>query len=507
MISLTVALPLLFAILLSLISIVRDSKRFSKFLFLIGVLSPWIVFIFSLEGMPISVVLGNWARISGIEIALDNYNLFFILAELIVFSLTSIYSLSYFERDDVNIVFVLLLLMHAGFLGTFLSRDLFNFFIFIELASVSVFALIFMSSEEGAKKAAFRYVIFFFLASIFLLLAIGIIYLETGYLNLELIRANLVMSTEIKFGLGIAFTGLILKGGIFPLYFWLPDAHSKADSPISALLSGLMVKTAAYGMLLLAIYFPISFLEVPLMIVAFSSMIWGLTLAMLQQNVKKLLAYSTISQMGYVLLAISTLNVFGSIFHVLAHSLFKSGLFLSVGALIQAQKTKKLNDLTYRNSPMIMVSIVLFSLGIGGIFPLIGSVSKKMIVSSLTGIWSYLFYAVGVGTLVLFMKLNYNLVKSGEVSKPNQLESFVSLLMAILTVIFGVYFYQGGLLMDLILALVAFLVFFGFLRLDLFSLEISNLAKNYTKNFGEENNFYAVIFAIFLVLILLLCYF
>ncbi len=457
--------------------------------------------------MPFSIVLGNWTRISGIEIALDNYNLFFILAELIVFSLTSIYSLSYFEREDVNIVFILLLLMHAGFLGTFLSRDLFNFFIFIELASVSVFALIFMSSEQGAKKAAFRYVIFFFLASIFLLLAIGIIYLETGYLNLELIKANLVMSREIKFGLGIAFTALILKGGIFPLYFWLPDAHSKADSPISALLSGLMVKTAAYGMLLLAIYFPIGHLEVPLMVVAFSSMIFGLTLAMFQRNVKKLLAYSTVSQMGYVLLGISTLNVFGSVYHVLAHSLFKSGLFLSIGALIHAQNTKKLEDLTYRNSPMLLFSIVIFSLAIGGISPLIGSVSKKMLVSGLSGIWSYLSYAVGVGTLVLFMKLNYNLAKPREVSKSNQLESFISLLMAIFTVMFGVYFFQGGLLIDLVLLSLAFLVFFIFHRLNLFSLRIPNLADMYTKNFGEENNLYAVIFAIFMILILLLCYF
>ncbi|KXA90409.1 cation:proton antiporter [candidate division MSBL1 archaeon SCGC-AAA259I09] len=507
MIALIVALPLVFAFLLSLVSIIWNSKWLSKTFLLIGVLSPWIIFLASLEGMPFSVILGNWSRISGIEITLNRYNFYFILGELLVFSLTSIYSLNYFEREDLNKIFLLFLLMHAGFLGTFLSRDLFNFFIYIELASVSVFALICVSRGKGAKEAAFRYVVFFFLASIFLLFSIGIIYLETGYLNLELIRKNLVMSREIKIGLGIAFTSLILKGGIFPLFFWLPDAHAKADTPISALLSGLMVKTSAYGMVLLILYFPITHLETPLMIVAFSSMIFGVLLAVLQQNVKKLLAYSTVSQMGYILLGISTLNAFGAIYHVLAHSLFKSGLFLSVGALIQAQKSKNLNKLTYRNSPTLIVAIVFLSLAIGGISPFIGAVSKKELVSALSGNWVYLFYAVGVGTLIPFTKLNYHLAKPQKAPKPKRLESIVSLAMAMLTLILGLYFLQNLSFTDPLLIGLAILIFFALHHLDIFDFKIPNPIEKRAKDIGEENNFYTIIFVVFMILILLQVYF
>ncbi len=496
-----VILPLLFAFVISLMPIIFDSNRLVKILFLVGAFSPWPIFLLSLNGLPLDTVLGGWTRSGGVEVVFGDFNFYFVLAELIVFSLVAIYSYNYFKSSKLNKEFALLLLMHGGLLGAFISRDLFNFYVYSEIASVSGFALIGISKIKGSRKAAFRYITFFFISSYLFLLSIGIIYSETGYLNLEMIRENLVMSLGIRVGIGLGFVSLILKAGIFPLFFWLPDAHSKAQTPVSALLSGIMVKTSIYGMMLFVVYLPMEFLSFSLKIVAFSSMFFGMVVAFLQTDVKKLLAYSTVSQMGYVLLGLAVLNIDGAIYHSLTHALSKTGLFLGVGLLIHSQNTRDIRKLSYDNYVTVF-SVLVLSLSIAGIYPLIGSISKGILLSGINGVWYYLFYLVSIGTLVYYAKLNYFLLSNGPGIDLRLDKSIIPFVSSVLVIGFGFYFGAAIKITDLAIIGIAILVFATLNYFKALEIEIPSLRKKFS-GVGEENNFYAAIFVTFLILILI----
>lgn len=429
MIVLLVAIPLLFAFLTALTVPLRLEK-WSRRTFLAGALLPWLAYLLSHRG---SEVVGGWDRIGGIEVALDPYNSLLILGELILFSAVALYSLDYFSEPKA---LTLMLLLHAGLLGAFISRDLFNLYIFTEIASVSSFALVGFAGGR-ALKAAYKYLMLSLLASYFFVFSIGIIYLKTGYLNLTLIAERASLSRELHAAVAIAFASLLLKAGLFPLHTWLPDAHSNAPSPVSALLSGVVVKAPAYGMLLLSLYLPVpEALKTALLAVAFSSMLFGVGMALLQKDIKRLLAYHTVSQMGYVLLGIATGNLMGSVYYAFGHTLFKGGLFLSAGAMVDREGTRNLERLSYKGDALLMLSTIMLSLAIGGVWPFVGSVGKASLLRGLTA-GKGLFYIASLGTLASFTKLNYYLLHGeGDSYSHRSLPAF---LMALASLIAGLY--------------------------------------------------------------------
>ncbi|MFP4000270.1 MAG: proton-conducting transporter membrane subunit, partial [Thermoplasmata archaeon] len=341
MITVSVAFPILFAILFRTITYfdIGIKQSYEDLIFLIGVVSPLPIFGFYMLDLPTGTVLGGWTRISGIEVGVDHINFFFLLATFIIFPIVAFYSWDHFD-DSIDeksggvsreSKFCLMLLLYGSLIGTFITRDLFNFTVYLEIASLSAIVLVGSSDTKGSKLASFRYLMLYLLSSFFFIFSVGLIYAKTGYLNFSLIEANLVMDTEIKVAITIAFVALMMKAGIFPLHFWLPDAHSKADTPVSALLSGLSVKAPIFGMVLFLNYTFIEFLAFPLMVISFGSIFFGIGMGLYQSEAKKLLAYSTVSQMGFVLLCISTLNIFVTGVYVLAHALVKAALFLGVG--------------------------------------------------------------------------------------------------------------------------------------------------------------------------------
>ncbi|MFP4050189.1 MAG: proton-conducting transporter membrane subunit [Thermoplasmata archaeon] len=513
MIPLIVTLPLSFAFLGMLSTAFKKLERFIEVFFVLGIFSPWPIFILNVNDYPIETVIGGWSRISGIEVGIDSINHFLILATLIVFSMVGIYCLSYFSKNPEKnepitnkSMFPLILLVYGGLLGCFLTRDLFNFYIYMEIASVSSVIMVSCSNEEGSKQAAYRYLILFFLSSFMFIFSIGIIYTNTGTLNFHLIKENMVMTTEMKVAISMAFVSFITKAGIFPIYFWLPEAHSKAETPISAILSGLTVKVPVFGMVLFMLYMDIEFLTLPLLIIAFSSILFGVVLAILQKNVKKILAYSTVSQMGFILLAIATLNAAAAVHYAFAHALFKSGLFLGIGVLISRHGTKNLDRLSCKRDSLLMLSIIILTLAIGGVSPLIGAFGKNEILSELSGFGVYLFYIGSIGTLTYFINLNYGLLNLKSLGKqfPN-LEGMVTFITAILTVAFGLYYYPKLKLMDLVLIGISFLTFAVLKWVKVFEWKSPTYFSKDVKGLGGEINFYTSVFV--LVNIIFLVYF
>ena len=495
MIPLMVALPLLSAFLLVVLDTLRAKSGFIRALFLIGVVSPVPVFLLNASGTE---VVGGWRRVAGIEVGLTGVNTPLITGELLLFTAVAVYSLSYFEGRKAPKALALLLLMHAGLLGAFIARDLFNFYIYMEIASVSAFALVAFSGEDGSKEAAFKYLVLSLLASYTFVFSVGLIYMETGYLNVGLIAESASPSRELNAAVAMAFASLLLKAGIFPLHGWLPDAHSKAPTPVSALLSGLVVKAPAYGMMLLFSALPVwEGFRTAVIIVAASSVFFGIVMALLQRDAKRLLAYHTVSQMGYVLLGIATLNFVGAAYYAMAHSIFKGGLFLSVGSL--GTETRELGKFGYRNAPLMGLSVLMLSLAIGGVSPFIGAYGKGLIAFGLPPEWAWIIPAGTVGTLTSFTKLNYHLVK-GQSGAVRRTWEVCSLFLALLTLGLGLYLGARLNPKDAVFLLSALVVFyllkgFGVLgaRFEKRPLEV-----------GREVNVLTAVFVLFLLLAYLL---
>ncbi|ASJ05902.1 proton-conducting transporter transmembrane domain-containing protein [Thermococcus pacificus] len=409
MLPLMVASPLLTAFLIVLLDVLHAGKRAVQALFIAGAILPIPVAWLSGGG---SEIVGGWPREAGIEVALTEVNTPFIVGELVLFTFVSIYSLQYFSFRDKKTpkVLALLLLVHTGLLGAFIARDFFNFYIYMEIASVSAFALVALSKESSAKRAAFKYLMLSLLASYMFIFSLGLIYMETGYLNAELASRTAVPSRELGAAIAIATASLLLKAGIFPLHSWLPDAHSRAPTPVSALLSGAVVKAPAYGMVLLFSSLPVGeTLRTVLMGTAVASVFFGIGMALLQRDAKRLLAYHTVSQMGYVLLGIASLNFVGAAYYAMAHSIFKGGLFLAVGSI--STKSRELGEFGYKNESVIAVSVLMLSLAIGGVSPFVGAYAKGLVSSGLSDGWKLAVLLGTIGTLISFTKLNYYLMR------------------------------------------------------------------------------------------------
>ncbi len=510
-----VAVALFFAFLLTFIKIFGEFHRLSNILFMAGIIIPALIFYYHIPENPLSLIMGGWSRVSGIEIALDTYNYYLILAELIVFSLVGLYAINYFVDKKRNVFFTLMLLMHAGLLGGFMSRDLFNYFVLMEVAYVSTFIMVGISKGKEATKAAFRYLIFSFMASYLFLLSIGIIYINTGSLNMVTVSENIVLNGQTKVAIGLAFASLLMKAGIFPLFFWLPDAHSIPNTPVSAVLSGISLKGPIYGMILFVVYMPMDFLSETLLYLAFASVFFGVFMGLRQTNIKRLLAYSTVSQMGYVLVGIATANVFGAVYYGITHAIIKSGLFLAAGTLADRHGTTDLRRLTYRDNKPILIATMVLSLAIVGISPTLGAYAKKELMDSVFGVWPLIMTCGSIGTMVLMFKMNFYLWR-GKGSMTTLIpkdgkrfdhvwitKSFIPLIMAALVLIYGYIFVPGIYLSDVIIISAGLLVFIPLYKTDLFHWRLPKFVVNMTCDLGGTNNYLVMVYAAVILLLII----
>ncbi|MFO8110660.1 MAG: proton-conducting transporter membrane subunit [Thermoplasmata archaeon] len=513
MIVLMVILALFFSLLLSILSIFGEYYRTSNILFISGIIAPALIFYYHIPKKPFSLIMGGWSNVSGIEVVVDGYNFYLILAELIVFLLVGLYAVHYFVDKKRTRFFILMLLMHAGLLGGFMSRDLFNYFVLMEVAYVSTFIMVAISKGKEATRAAFRYLIFSFMASYLFLLSIGLIYINTGSLNVEIISETITLNSQTKIAIGLAFASLLMKAGIFPLFFWLPDAHSIPNTPVSAVLSGISLKGPIYGMILFVVYFPMEFLSNILLYLAFASVFLGVIMGLRQTNIKRLLAYSTVSQMGYVLVGIATANVFGAIYYGITHALIKSGLFLAAGTLVDRHGTTDMRTLSYKDNKPIMIAIMVLSLAIVGISPTLGAYAKKELMGNIFGVWPLILTCGSIGTMVLMLKMNYYLW-IGEGSKTALLpkkdyrfdvvwitKSFIPLASAILVLAYGYLFMPRFHYQDIIVIGIGFFIFLPLKKFDLFHWRLPRFINDLRYDLGSTNNY---LFMVYVAVVLLL---
>ncbi|MCM8777388.1 MAG: hypothetical protein NC905_03910 [Candidatus Omnitrophica bacterium] len=330
----------------------------------------------------------------------------------ILISFIGLFSISFSQWYNPEASFVydgLLFLFLGGMLGVVLVHSLIALYIYWEIMTVASFFLVLFSDTDEARKASLKYIIMTGAGSIFLLF---------GILGIWLLEENILWK-HIFFFCVLVGTGI--KAGIFPLHTWLPDAHPAAPTPVSSMLSGVMIKTGIYT--LIRFYFIIFKpswsigWETVMMILGILTLLGGVFLALIQHDIKRLLAYHSISQIGYIFLGIAcgtTIGLAGALYHTINHAIFKSLLFLGAGVLIKATGSRNLDDYggLAKKLPLTFGVMTVAALSISGVPPFNGFVSKWIIYQALltknNGISTFAFIAALLGsvlTLASFVKV------------------------------------------------------------------------------------------------------
>jgi len=408
---------------------------------------------------------GGWEPVNnipiGISMVADGLSLFMLLIINFVGLMVTIYSVEYMRHytDKVK-YYILFLLMIAGLNGVVLAGDLFNMFVFLEISAIASYSLVAFGVGAEELEASFKYQVLGGTASAFILFAIAIIYRVTGTLNMadaSKIISSTGMNSALIFTAILFFVGFSLKAALIPFHAWLPDAHPSAPAPISAMLSGVVIKVLGVYALVRIFFnvFGISlFKSLPLMLIILGtvSMVAGAILAVGQKDVKRMLAYSSISQIGCVVLAFglaTPLGYLAAVFHMINHAAFKSLLFLDSGAIVFRTENRDMEKMGGLREVMPITSgtSLIASLSISGIPPFAGFWSKLLII--IAAVQSRHFFLaltvvmVSIITTVYFMKFNRMvfLGKLKEISKDVRevpfLMSLPLVILAILSIAMG----------------------------------------------------------------------
>ncbi|RKY61353.1 MAG: hypothetical protein DRP95_02965 [Candidatus Latescibacterota bacterium] len=356
----------------------------------------------------------------------------FAIAVSSICALSTVFSLSYMRgKERLNFFYFSMFLVEAGMLGVVLSGDLVSFYIFWEVMSWSAFLLI--SYNRGpALAAGMKYIVMSVVGSVAMLVGILSLYATYGTLGIPEVASHMASASSgyILFTLIIFGIGFGIKSAIVPLHTWLPDAHSEAPSPFSAVLSGVLIKMGTYGFLLI-MYVMVgikAFLELGSGLYSFHYILCWLGaitaviptfIALLQNDAKRLLAWHSIGQIGYIILGIAlgtSLGIAGGVFHILNHATFKALLFLTVGAVeYRTGGVRDLNSLggLIKRMPLTFVGALVGALGIIGVPLTNGFVSKWLIYKTLIlNRHPFLTFAAFIGTwgtLLSFYKFLHNI--------------------------------------------------------------------------------------------------
>lgn len=336
--------------------------------------------------------VGGWMPPLGICLVLDGLSAFMLLAVNLIAFLVMVYSISYMEEYTDKWKFhALFMLMLAGMNGLILSGDIFNLYVFLEVASISAYCLVAFGTAAEDLEASFKYAVMGVLGSAFILLGIALLYSYTSALNMADISASLSVNPNgalVGFVSVLFLAGFGLKAAIVPFHAWLPDAHSCAPTPVSAALSGVLIKSlGVYS--LCRVFFNVIGSSTQLLFVLMAlgvlSMAVGAFLAIAQNDIKRMFAYSSISQVGYIIFALgigTPLAIAGALFYLFNHAVSKALLFLCAGSIEYATGTRNLDKLGGLNKRMRVTAAasLIGSMSISGIPPLGGFWSKAMII-------------------------------------------------------------------------------------------------------------------------------
>jgi multicomponent Na+:H+ antiporter subunit D len=429
-----------------------------------------------LEQGTIRYWLGGWKPPWGIEYRVDHFNAFMLLLVSSLALISAIYAKRTVESelsDRVGLFWSLYLLLVTGLLGIIVTGDMFNLFVLLEVASLTAYSLIAIGKGR-ATMASFRYLIIGTIGASFYLIGLGYLYIMTGSLNMENLRfllPPLYSTTVVQAAFVFIFIGFGIKIALFPLHAWQPDAYTYAPSAVTIIISTAMAKTSTYA--LIRIIFSVFTLEfitnfLPffdiLCWIAAAAIVAGSIFAMVQNNLKKMLAYSSIANVGYIVLAIglSPFTPFGltpALMHILNHAVIKGCMFMAACAFIyklDLWDIRKFEGLG-RKMPYTCFALILAALAMIGMPPSAGFITKWYLILAALDAKKYLFVAVIFFSTLLMIIYFWRVVEimyiraapsSGETSAIPVDEAPLSMLiptltLGVLTFVIGIGWISG----------------------------------------------------------------
>ncbi len=359
-------------------------------------------------GGSLSYPIGAWATPWGIEYRVDMASAMMILmiasigAVVMPFALRSVPP--ELHNRHTGVFYTCYLLCLTGLLGIVVTGDTFNLFVFLEISSLSSYVLISLGARRRALTAAFQYLVMGTIGATFILIGIGLLYMMTGTLNMADLARRLPEVTDTR-TMRVAFAfvtvGVSIKLALFPLHIWLPNAYTFAPSVVSAFLAATATKVGAYVLLRLfftvfGIEFSFDDMHVGEIIrwLAFAAILIGSLVAIFQDNIKRMLAYSSVAQIGYVVLGISLSTAAGvsaGMIYMFNHAFIKGALFLAMGSIFLRLGSVEIHNMhgLARQMPWTMAAFVAGGLSLVGIPLTAGFISKWYLVSAVlaSGHW------------------------------------------------------------------------------------------------------------------------
>ena len=408
---------------------------------------------------PVVVSIGGWQPPFCINLVAGPVGVLFSAIIALVGLVVSVYALDYIREGAVEKYHMLYMLLLTGATGVVLTGDIFNLFVFFEILCISSYALVAYLGDRGGIESAVKYLIQGSVGSSLLLIGIGLLYGQFGTLNMADIARNIesVSPISIFVPMVLIVTGLGVEAAIFPLNAWLPDAHSSAPSSISAILSGIAIEVGLYAVVrVIFTIFGASSILLFLALLGILTLLIGEMCALTQSNIKRMLAYSSIGQIGLILFALAIATsyaVTGGLFQLVSHTLSKALLFLAAGYMIYRAGSLDISALEGmgRKMPLTCLAFTIGVFSLVGLPPFVGFASKFTIVRGALATEETIFVVlIGLallGTVIegaYFFRVVQVLYFKGEQSIPEKKEAPIVALVPMfvlvaLIIVIGIY--------------------------------------------------------------------
>ena len=461
-------LPILLPVLFMILHLFIRSDRYSGLLGITGsslLLFVSVIIILQVDRHGIITErVGGWKAPFGISIVIDHMSALFLLVSSIISLAVSIYALYLPERSTYLSKFYLFFFsLILGVNGAFITGDIFNLYVWFEVMLLSSFVLITLGYSKEQLRAGIKYMAMNLIGSLFFLAGIGLLYGKTGTLNMAHLAEILVnddQSILINSSAMLFFLAFGIKAAVFPLFFWLPSSYHTPDITISALFAGILTKVGVYALIR---FFTLFFVQDPifwhnlLFVVAGLTMLTGGVAASAQYEVRKILSYHIISQIGYMImgLAIFTpLGIAGGIFFALHNMIAKTNTFLVAGLINRMRNNYSLKDIggLFRDSPLLAVLFIIPAFALAGVPPLSGFFAKFILIKA--GFEGGHFWITAIALLTGMLTL-YSMIKiwneaflkntpdsndlSQELKKLTFLELLPSIILGLVTILMGLF--------------------------------------------------------------------
>jgi len=410
---LLIAVPLGLAFAIPIFGLI--SKRLEKYIPVVGMLFNLVLSIYLIPkalAHPIVVSIGGWSPPFCINLFVGPVGVFFSAIIALVGLLVSIYALDYIKEGDTGKYHMLFLLLLAGAQGVVLTGDIFNLFVFYEILCISSYALVGFLRDRDGLEAAIKYLVQGSIGTGLVLTGIAFIYGLYGTLNMADIarHINSIKPAANFITLALIITGLGVEAAIFPMNAWLPDAHSSAPSSISAILSGIAIEVGVYAMarVIFTIFGATDILGF-IALIGIITLLIGEMSALKQNNIKRMLAYSSTGQIGLIVFAFAiatSYGIEGGLFQILNHSLSKALLFLAAGYMIYRTGSMEISSLEGmgKKMPFTSLGFTIGAFSLVGLPPFAGFASKFLIVKAALikggGLYTCLIVLALFGTVI-----------------------------------------------------------------------------------------------------------